>query len=226
MNLIIFDIDGTILNSKAIDDALFIQSMKEVLDITLNDNDWSKFKNVTDEGICTEAYEAAKGRKITAAEKEKLIAHFYQLTKEQLQKHPEKFKPIAGVKKMMQQLEEQEEIAVGIATGGWERTAKLKLEQNGIDVENYSFSSTDDKIDRKGIMLNVIDKARNKEGERGFDRIISIGDGIWDLKTARELEISFIGVDANEEGKFKNEKVDLVIKDYTDNTTLLRYLLS
>ena len=54
MKLIIFDIDGTLTDSKAIDDACFVESFKEEFDLDIGELDWSKFMNVTDTSITTE----------------------------------------------------------------------------------------------------------------------------------------------------------------------------
>lgn len=56
MKLIIFDIDGTILDSVNADDKCFIQTFKDLYQIDLTNADWNDFTNVTDTGLTNEIF--------------------------------------------------------------------------------------------------------------------------------------------------------------------------
>jgi len=47
-----------------------------------------------------------------------------------------------------------------------------------------------------------------------FEHIISVGDGIWDLRTARNLKIHFIGILDKNLIDFQREKIKCHIKDW------------
>lgn len=53
MNLVMFDIDGTLVESYDFDASCFVQAVQNVLDICI-DTDWSKYVHVTDSGILDE----------------------------------------------------------------------------------------------------------------------------------------------------------------------------
>lgn len=48
--------------------------------------------------------------------------------------------------------------------------------------------------ERENIVGQAIEKSKTFYGRDSFDRIISIGDGLWNLKTANNLGIEFIGI--------------------------------
>ena len=51
MQLAVFDIDGTLLDSAPYDDVLFARSIELVFGISRIDCDWSHYRDVTDEGL-------------------------------------------------------------------------------------------------------------------------------------------------------------------------------
>ena len=58
MDLVRFDVDGTLTQSNEIDAECFISAMRKAFNINHIDPDWSKYKYVTDSGIFSEIYES------------------------------------------------------------------------------------------------------------------------------------------------------------------------
>ena len=54
MQLAVFDIDGTLLDSAPYDDVLFTRSIELVFGISDIDGDWSHYRDVTDVGTAEE----------------------------------------------------------------------------------------------------------------------------------------------------------------------------
>ncbi len=50
MHLIVFDVDGTLVESDEFDGVLYAKAVRDVLDIDV-DEDWSSYRHVTDSGI-------------------------------------------------------------------------------------------------------------------------------------------------------------------------------
>lgn len=63
MNLIIFDIDGTLCWSNSIDDLCFIHAFEDVSSMKLKDTNWDNYKNITDHGIIEQSYKEHFNRK-------------------------------------------------------------------------------------------------------------------------------------------------------------------
>ena len=102
---------------------------------------------------------------------------------------------------------------LGIATGSWEKSALLKLNAIGLDINNIAFSNSDHFKSREEITKSVIDQLVPNENIHDYD-IIYFGDGIWDFKTCQNLGINFIGIDILGDDRLKNIGAKIVFKDY------------
>lgn len=56
MHLVLFDIDGTLVESCDFDTTCFQAAIKDVLGVSI-DPDWSRYRHVTDSGILSEVVE-------------------------------------------------------------------------------------------------------------------------------------------------------------------------
>lgn len=76
MHLVLFDIDGTLIESYDFDTACFQAATKDVLGVTIGP-DWSRYHHVTDSGILTEVIEElglqSDSERILAAVKEQFV---------------------------------------------------------------------------------------------------------------------------------------------------------
>jgi beta-phosphoglucomutase-like phosphatase (HAD superfamily) len=131
MNLIIFDIDGTIVDSVQADDQCFIQSFEDLYSIDLSQSDWNDFKHVTDSGLTNEIFETHLGRSPLDEEILKLKNHFYKL----LTQCCDEIIEIRGAINTLDSLIENPNISIAFATGGWKETAVFKLSTIGFDSE-------------------------------------------------------------------------------------------
>lgn len=60
--------------------------------------------------------------------------------------------------------------------------------------------ASDELYERENIILEGIKKAKELYSVEEFSRIISFGNGLWDLKAAQNLKLEFVGVgDRNKE---------------------------
>ena len=57
MNLVMFDIDGTLIESDNIFDDLYVEVVKEHLNIPEVDTDWLRYRNTTDSDITAQIIE-------------------------------------------------------------------------------------------------------------------------------------------------------------------------
>ena len=91
----------------------------------------------------------------------------------------------------------------------------FKLRAGSIDFEGIPAGFAEDGISREEIVLAAIDRASDHTGAT-FSRILSIGDGLWDIKTAANLGLDFLGIDAEGTGKLKEAGAEHVMTDYSD----------
>ena len=210
---LVFDIDGTLLDSEGIDGTLFVQAVKDELgDIRFAD-DWTSYTNVTDVGILSELLES-NGREPHPEVIDRVRERFRQLLNAFLVDGGS-CPPIAGVPAFLHRIGTLPGISIGIATGGWGVTARMKLAAAKIDINGIPLSSSEDRDDRTRIMEHCL---ANMKGP--FNRTVYIGDGIWDRDASISLGWHFIGI-----GKKLQGKCPLWFKDFTDIDSLLSAIL-
>lgn len=220
MKLVIFDIDGTIIDSVQSDDACFVQSFKDLFNLDLHGLDWGQFKNITDSGLTNDIFLKYFNRPPLNREILNLKEHYYNLLTEQIGAITE----IEGAHEFVNYLEQEPSYTMAFATGGWEMTALLKSGASNVDIRKYTYKTADDHFNRAQMLQLAIDDSLRLHGVTEFESITSIGDGMWDKTTAEELGVEFIGVDYHQNGKLKETGVSRVIRDYRNTEEILKWL--
>jgi phosphoglycolate phosphatase-like HAD superfamily hydrolase len=206
---IIFDLDGTLIDSYELDEQLYRKAvLMEVPNVKFRKS-WYDYDNSTDSGILIEIL----------TEFNLPVAHYYdsvrqrfgELVKEHLQSS-NNCKPIPGAPALLHELRKTQNIEIGIATGGWRHTAKMKLEGAGLSLWDVPMSSGDDAHSRTEIMRICASRMRSS-----ISKFIYVGDAEWDLHAADELGWKFIGV-----GRRILGKCDFWVPDLSDDEPFLQ----
>ena len=93
---------------------------------------------------------------------------------------------VPGAQDFLQKLSESQNHKVGIATGGWRSTARLKLESAGFDISQIPLSASDETFGRTEIM-----KAALSQMGTSFDVVTYYGDAEWDRNACENLGWEF-----------------------------------
>lgn len=211
---IIFDIDGTLLKSEHLDAKYFVQAVREVAGEIYIADDWSCYKKVTDVGIITEILEQ-NGRTGIPAYIKAIRKRFGEL----LHRHFARggtCTPVDGSGQFLTLLAANPAYVIGIATGGWHHSARMKLGAAGIDVSAIAMSTSDDGDERTEIMLHCLGKMSPTP-----ERAVYIGDGSWDRDACHELGWHFIGI-----GRKMRDQCDCWFNDFSDRDAILRCIES
>jgi phosphoglycolate phosphatase-like HAD superfamily hydrolase len=216
MNLAIFDLDGTLTDTNEIDTECFVAAWRQVHDIDCSALDWSSFADVTDRGIamtlCDLHFAADERRSAYQSVKSRFLA----LLEEAARGRPETFRAVPGALELPDFLEAHGWGSV-IATGAWERSAEIKLAAAGFR-RKTPISSSDPCGSRQEIVRAAIELAA-RTYESDFDRLVLIGDAVWDVATAAELGLPFVGRAAGSEVLSllaAGAGADTVLEDFTD----------
>ena len=202
--LIIFDIDGTLLDSMDIDSKCYIKSLENEFGIKKINDDWAIYKHATDSGIFQEIYNQYYN---TSPKPDDYLKHensFFNIYNAKLKNNLFSFLQTPGAKEIIYILKSLPNYFISFATGSYKKTALLKLKQFNILENDFPVTTANDAISREDIFLLSIKKAKNLYKVNKFDKIISIGDEIWDLKTAINLSLPFIGIGKNKFKKISN----------------------
>jgi len=213
--LIIFDIDGTLLYSNKIDSQCFAVAYKTVFGKTFPTIDWREFPHVTDDTIFKTAFKAHHNRWPEPAEEETFRDHFVALIEEKRKTNPTEFKEVPGSKNTIDQLLKDDQYLVGIGTGGWEKPANVKLKHLHINTQNVYMSCADNQPTREAILEKAI--AAAKATNDSIERIVYVGDAIWDVQTTRNMQLNFLGIRrAGDHEVLAEAGAKNIITDYSD----------
>ncbi len=102
-------------------------------------------------------------------------------------------KEIKGAKSLIQFLRDHN-ISFCFATGALPKPAIQKLKQCNIWYDERILATSKTHEAREGFVVDAIERARAFYDKSNFDQIISVGDGLWDLKTAQNLDLDFVGI--------------------------------
>jgi beta-phosphoglucomutase-like phosphatase (HAD superfamily) len=190
MHLVMFDIDGTLVDSAGFDTKLYVGAVRDVLDIEI-DSDWNAYEHVSDSGILEQVLRERRVDGEPRALAARVQQRFVGLVRDYLERQPDSVREIAGAKLLVERLLAIPDVRVGVATGGWEPTAKLKLAQVGIDVARLGFASSSDASARTAIMRLAAQRALRGAAHT---RATYFGDGPWDLRASEQLGFHFIAI--------------------------------
>jgi phosphoglycolate phosphatase-like HAD superfamily hydrolase len=213
--LIIFDIDGTLTDSLPLYHKVVIKSLK-IMGINDIDTDFNNYKYHTDSYTLKFNYEKYFGKHYSQF----LLTEFENILHSELKKYPP-ISEIKGAKKCIDTLIESG-FAITFATGSLLKPAKLKLEQCSIWYDESLIATSEISFDRETFVKQSISNAMSFYQIDHFDKIYSIGDGVWDLQTAERLDLDFIGIGQ----KNKKQLIELGCKIYFDDLSeLASYLI-
>ena len=187
MDLVVFDIDGTLTQTHGRYDEYYAQAVEETLGVSLS-RSWNEYTHPTDSGImheaCIRVSGVAPSRQQVAAAQERYLAKLRVVFTGG--------EPIPGACALAEALASRPEWAVALATGNWAMAARFKLARAGIAMESIPFASADDALDRKEIITTAIGRAAEHLDRSGFDRVVYVGDAIWDVAAAHDLGMPFV----------------------------------
>lgn len=187
MHAVIFDIDGTLLHSAAVDDALYRQAVRAVLGEVRLRQTLHEYPFVTDAGVLQQIL---SDNDIRSEQRlfEEIRALFVDLLRAHVNEHGP-FEEIPGATKLLQFLRNSSEHAVAMATGGWRQSAELKLSSAGIDFSDIPLATANDHHERTGIMEIALQSLGG-----AFTSVTYYGDGPWDRDACRALGWEFVAV--------------------------------
>lgn len=200
--LIIFDIDGTLTDTKAVDDYCFIEAFKATFNIDLEGIDWASLSNITDRGIAEEIIERETGKPLSSEGYQLLEKDLIVRLNNELVHNPSKFNAIDGAVDFFNLIKSSDDYVIGVATGACQKSALIKLGAGNIDITGIPFSNSNHSVTREGITERTIKEA-SKLFNTNFTNIVYFGDGLWDYTTCNNLNIHFIGIDILNDGKLK-----------------------
>jgi phosphoglycolate phosphatase-like HAD superfamily hydrolase len=214
-HLLLFDIDGTLIDSQAADGEIYLSVLEEVFGFADVSSDWGAYRHTTDSGILQEIFETRLGRAPRDCEVAAFRERFVEVIAEAAS--IETFREIPGARRMLSALDALPAHRVGLATGGWRASARCKMLSAGLRFDEYPSACADDAQSRISIMRLAIERAASRMNGRGPQSVVYIGDGLWDARACRALGIPFIAIASGADAeRLRAEGAAAVLADFSD----------
>ena len=186
MKAIIFDIDGTLLESMSVDTELYFSAVTEVLG-AVRIRELSDYEHVTDSGILAQvlednghAYDPSVADSIKSVFVEGIRSHIEEVGC---------FPAIDGAVQFFEYVRSVSDVRVAIATGGWRESALLKLNSAGFNIDGVPLATGNDAHSRVEIMQLALRQAGDEVAS-----VTYFGDAPWDQRACRELGWDLVAV--------------------------------
>lgn len=225
MNLAIFDIDGTLTESVAVDEVCFVQAFRDVLGIERINTNWLEYTFQTDSGLALEICHQHLGRDPGGAEIISLQSRFAELLSAVVEGAGQPISDIPGAAALLRLLTAHAHWHVAIATGGWSVLARFKLASAGLAVDGFPWANADDALDRVDILRTAIGRAGQHYQQDTFEKVVYVGDGVWDVRAAKALGIGFVGLATDKKaGRLVEEGASCVLPNFSDPVRVIECL--
>lgn len=189
MQAIIFDIDGTLLDSFDSDAEMFSDAIRSVLGNVRIREQWGMYEHVTDNGILADVG-LDNGIEITPAIARAIEAdHLRRLTNHVATRGA--FAEIPGARDYVVALKQRPDVCIAYATGAWRSSALLKLTSAGFPLDGIPLATSDDHHERARIMRHALSQLPHP-----VRSITYYGDGEWDVAATSRLGWNFVPVGA------------------------------
>jgi phosphoglycolate phosphatase-like HAD superfamily hydrolase len=221
MTLIIFDLDGTLVYSNRIDSLCFAETYRTIYGQEFPTIDWHVYPHVTDTSIFATVIQQQFQRDVQVEEVEVFQEAFVKLLTQRRQECPQEFCMVPGAREAVHRLHADPQYAVGIATGGWQRPACLKLDHVQIDRRPIFLRGADGLHRREEILGDVQERALQAHPQ--INKVVYVGDAKWDVTTTHNMQMDFVGI--RREGDHDHllrEGARHVISDYLDYDAFLQ----
>jgi phosphoglycolate phosphatase-like HAD superfamily hydrolase len=194
MNLVMLDIDGTLTQSYEYDQEIFGLAIAEVIGCPPVNADLNGYNDKTSTGVTREAIRHITGTSPTPGQINEVKRNVMMRLEKMYQESPQIFSEVPGATRFLEQLRSLAGVGIVIATGCWPNEALFKLRASGLNVAGIPMATSEDDGNRKRIMQIAAERARVFYTCPGFERVVYLGDGPWDLQEAHMLGYRFIGI--------------------------------
>jgi phosphoglycolate phosphatase-like HAD superfamily hydrolase len=225
MRLAIFDIDGTLTETNSVDSVCFVQAMADAHSIRGVDTNWGAYTHTTDSYITCELFRERFGRAPDDDEQTSFKSRFVRLLEDSSSKDASLFTEVGGASDAVARLAQEPCWGIAVASGCWRGSGVMKLRAAGLELDDAPAAFAEDGLSREEILLAAVGRALEFYRQENFKRVVSLGDGLWDLRAAWVLGFSFVGVARGARAKkLRQAGASHVVEDFKDYGRLMRSL--
>lgn len=223
--LLLFDIDGTLLMTGGVGAFALTQVFREMFSV---EDAWKELvpDGKTDFLIMDELASSSLGRLLTREECAYATDRYHEIFEEHIL-GSEGFRLLPGVPVLLEILSKRKDLALGIATGNFEKAAWLKLRKGNIHNHFHFGGFGSDSAHRAELTQKAAERGFEKIGRRlDPQNVWVIGDTQHDITAGKSMGARTAGVTTGrmKAADFKPYAPDYVLSDLTNPAEFLRML--
>lgn len=223
MTLVLFDIDGTLVNAHGLGRRTIERALEEVAGRPVPAGDVS-FAGRTDPAIAGDMLrQAGFDGDLLGDTLSRGLAHYTAL----IMAETARVDRLPGVESVLQHLESARGVALGLITGNMEVSAFAKLRMAGLE-RFFSFGAFgSDHSDRYALPPIALSRARNVLGvDISADSVVVVGDTVHDVGCGRMAGMRTVAVCTGPVDRtvLESADADLLLPDLSDAEPFYRFL--
>lgn len=196
--MLLFDIDGTLIRCGGAGRAALNRAFEERLghpDALAR----IRLDGSTDPRIVDDGFRALRGRPASPEELDQLMDRYLELLASEIEAVKERYIVLAGVRERLESLAREGEHLLGLATGNYERGARIKLEPGGLN-HYFDFGGFgSDAAERSALVARGIQRGQAQALVRYGapippERVWVFGDTEHDVTAAHKAGARAVGV--------------------------------
>lgn len=227
--LVLFDLDGTLVNAGGAGRTSLRKAIKELYGVE-PEFDHSLISGRTDLDNFSIVYSLIKkGKKPTAAEMKKIKAKYLEILPTEVHAvvRCKKYDLIPGVEKFLKMLAKDKDVILGLGTGNLEEGAKIKLEPSKLASYFTVGGYGEDGQTREEMLQAAVKRAEKKfKTKLEPDQVYVIGDTHRDICAAKNcgFHSAVLTNGFGDAQKIQRAAAELETKDFNDLTTFCVWL--
>ena len=227
--LVLFDLDGTLVNAGGAGRTSLRKAIKELYGVE-PEFDHSLISGRTDLDNFSIVYSLIKkGKKPTAAEMKKMKAKYLEILPTEVHAvvRCKKYDLIPGVEKFLKMLAKDKDVILGLGTGNLEEGAKIKLEPSKLASYFTVGGYGEDGQTREEMLQAAVKRAEKKfKTKLDPDQVYVIGDTHRDICAAKNcgFHSAVLTNGFGDAQKIQRAAAELETKDFNDLTTFCVWL--
>lgn len=223
MKLFLFDIDGTLILSGGAGKRAMSRAFAELYGVE-DVMEGIPLSGRTDDRIMMDAY-AKAGIEFSRNELERFKERYFSLLPTEMTKNGGDKRVMPGVKELLSALSCRNDSALGLLTGNWERSGRIKIAYFGLDSYFPFGAFSDDSSDREALVPIAVERFRRMYGVEPSPRqVYVIGDTPADILCAKPHGVVSVAVAAAGHSieELRKYEPDLLFPDLSDLATVLK----
>ena len=224
--LVLFDIDGTIMDTDGAGNQSFVDALTQVFDRPISCEGYSS-SGKTDTQI---ALELAEIFGVPRAETESRLQDIREIYLAGLEKELAAIEPtvLPGVTKLISAVAEAAACVTGLLTGNFEPAAWMKLDRVNLSDPFEMGAFGDGASARSDLPGRAVEKAKELTGQTFVGKdVVIIGDTPNDVACGRHLDVKSIAVATGrfDEAELSEAGPDFLFRDLHDTSRVLQAIL-